>query len=401
MNKLTVLFCSMAVAGVAGPGSLNLDQALELARQTSPELRAARLHTQAAEKSVDAAGLRKNPKLIFEAEGLGWDNDLFSEGEYTLGLKQEFQRRGKRRNARSTARKSREAARWAVQEKELELAAMVRQAFVELMAQQEIGTVRVEQEQLGRAFVEVAKRRRDAGGGSELAVVQAELALEETLLLQTCCFGDLAAAQEKLAALIGVPRSELGELVAPYYELDPVDGLLVDDSLPTLQRLAAQIDQVRGEAQQAKAKDAANITLDAGLRHEAMGDINTFVFGASMPLAFSRRGRAEQAVLLLRADALQAEQAEVRRQLQADLATTVALYKGAKVEVEMTHNNLMPKAEQAYVLSRAGYDAGRFSWFELITAQQHLAAIRIRYIEALKDAHLARAELSKFMQEGS
>ena len=388
MNKLTVLFCSMAVAGVAGPGSLNLDQALELARQTSPELRAARLHTQAAEKSVDAAGLRKNPKLIFEAEGLGWDNDLFSEGEYTLGLKQEFQRRGKRRNARSTARKGRDATRWAVQEKELELGATVRQAFVELMAQQEIGTVRVEQEQLARAFV-------------ELAVVQAELALEETLLLQTCCFGDLAAAQEKLAALIGVPRSELGELVAPYYELDPADGLLVDDSLPTLQRLAAQIDQVRGEAQQAKAKDAANITLDAGLRHEAMGDINTFVFGASMPLAFSRRGRAEQAVLLLRADALQAEQAEVRRQLQADLATTVALYKGAKVEVEMTHNNLMPKAEQAYVLSRAGYDAGRFSWFELITAQQHLAAIRIRYIEALKDAHLARAELSKFMQEGS
>ena len=77
-----------------------------------------------------------------------------------------------------------------------------------------------------------------------------------------------------------------------------------------------------------------------------------------------------------------------------------AVYGGAKLEAEMTRDRLTPKAEKAYELSRAGYDAGRFSWFELINAQQHLTEIRIRYIEALKDAHLARAEVSKFLEQG-
>ena len=60
----------------------------------------------------------------------------------------------------------------------------------------------------------------------------------------------------------------------------------------------------------------------------------------------------------------------------------------------------MPKAEQAYELSRDGYAAGRFSWLELIAAQQNLADIRIRYIESLRAAHLAHAQISKFMKEG-
>jgi DNA-dependent RNA polymerase auxiliary subunit epsilon len=37
---------------------------------------------------------------------------------------------------------------------------------------------------------------------------------------------------------------------------------------------------------------------------------------------------------------------------------------------------------------------------ELIAAQQNLADIRIRYIESLRDAHLAYAQLSKFIKEG-
>jgi len=65
----------------------------------------------------------------------------------------------------------------------------------------------------------------------------------------------------------------------------------------------------------------------------------------------------------------------------------------------MTADRLVPKAREAYDVSKAGYDAGRFSWFELIGAQQHLTDIRVRNIEALRDAHFARAEITKFMKE--
>lgn len=398
---IVLLFGGLAASiGFAESGPLTLEQALARARQNSPELRAAQMVAQSAVKGVDAAGLWINPKLEFEAEGLGWDNDLFSDGEYTLGLKQEFQRGGKRAKERAVALKSIGVAEQGAQEKKLDLDTRVRVAFIEIMVQQETGKVRAEQEQLGRAFVEVAKRRHQAGGGSELDVVQAELALEEVILLQTCCFGDLLAAQERLASLIGIPVSELGVLSADFYALGSVEGLAVGTDYPTLRRLDAEVEKIRAEAQYAKAQDTSNVLLTGGYRHEAAGDNNTFVFSASMPLSFNKRGRAEYAADMLRAHAVEAEREDVLRRLQMELDTHRALYGGAEKQVELTKTKLLPKAEQAYELSREGYDIGRFSWVELIAAQQNLADIRIRYVESLREAHLAYAQISKFIEEG-
>jgi len=412
MIKYILLLCSIAVAagGVSDPalhvaairdrGTLTMEQALELARVNSTGLRAARMHSQAAEKGIGAAGLWKNPKLKFEAEGIGWDNDLFSEGEYSLGLAQEFQLGGKRKKERAVALKSVGIASQAVLEKELTLADAVRQAFLEVVFLQESGKVQVEQEELGRAFVEVAKRRYKAGGGSELGVVQAELELEKTLFSQTCCLGELVAAQETLASLIGVSVKELPKPTAPYYELENLGAPALDDTHPTLQRLYAESEKARAEALQAKAQDISNILMGVGYKHEAAGDINTFVFSASMPLSFNKRGRAEYATGLLRADAILAERDDARRRLQSKLAGALALYMGAKAQAEMGQEKLIPKAEQAYELSRAGYESGRFSWLELISAQQHLANIRMGHIEALKEAHLARIEVLKLKAGG-
>ncbi len=399
MNKLIVVLCGIAASGIADPGSLTLEQALELARTHSPELRAAHLHAQAAEKGVGAAGLWKNPNLKFEGEGLGWDNDLFSEGEYTLGLKQEFQLGGKQKKERAVAHKSVGIASQALLEKELLLAVDVRMAFLEVVFLQENGKVQAEQEELGRAFVEVAKRRHKAGGGSELEVVQAELELEKTLFSQTCCLGELVAAQEALASLIGFSMKDLPKPTAPYYKLENLGALALDDSHPTLQRLNAESEKARAEALQAKAQDISNISLGAGYKYEAAEEINTFVLSASMPLSFNKRGRAEYAAGLLRADAVLAERDDVRRRLKAELAGALALYMGAKAQAEMGQEKLIPKAEQAYELSRAGYESGRFSWLELIAAQQRLADIRIGYIEALKEAHLAWIEILKLKTE--
>lgn len=402
MNKCIFLWCGtmLAVAGFAEPGPLSLEQALELARQNSPALRASRMHAQSIEKGMDAVGLRSNPKLEIEAEGLGWDNDLFSDGEYTVGVKQEFQLGGKRKKDRAVALNSKHAATQEIEERERDLSAKVRAAFVELMAQQETGTVRAEQQQLGEAFLRVAQRHLETGGGSELDVVQAELALEEIVLAQTCCFGDLAAAQEKLASLIGIPLAELGVLTAPYYTLTIPEVRGVDDSYPTLQRMAATAEMARAEALRAKAEDTPNVSLGAGYRYKAEEDANSFLFSASMPLNFNRKGRAEYAAGQLRAAAVDAEREELRRQLEEELATLLSLYSGAMAEVELTKTRLMPKAEQAFELTRDGYDLGRFSWLEMISTQQTLTDIRVRYIESLRDAHLAYAQITKFMKEG-
>ncbi|WP_372808546.1 TolC family protein [Pontiella sp.] len=402
MKRITVLWCGclLAASGFAQSATLNLEQALELARQHSPALTAARMHTQAAQKAVSAAGLWQNPILHFEAEGIGGDLDGFSDTEYTLAVAQNFQFGGLRQNERLVAQRAVDVVLRQEAERELALMAEVRSAFLDVVSQQEIGTVRAEQEQLGRAFVEVAKARHRAGNSSELAVVQAELALEEIALSQTCCFGDLEAARIRLASLIGLPEKEMGELIGDFYEFAPIEQQALPESHPALRRLDAEIAMAHAEAARAKSKDAANVMLGAGYRYESAGNAGTFVFEASMPLNFVRGGRAEQAAALTRAEALQSDRAELRRDHQQRLATLIAMYNGSRMEAEMLRDRLMPKAEQTYNLSKDGYDIGRFSWFELITAQQQLAEIKVRYIESLRQVHATRAEITKFMKEG-
>jgi len=379
--------------------AMTLDEAVELARKNSPRLKAAQHRTAAAKKAVAASGLWNNPSLNFSAEGVGGDLDGFSETEYEVMLKQTFQRGGKRSLDRQMSNRAADMAVHSRAVSELQLLSEVQYAFIDVFSQQEIGAIRAEQEQLGRAFVQVAKSRYEAGGGSELDVVQAELSMEEVLLSQTCCFGDLEAARIRLASLVGVLEPELKELTGDYYELQDVEDQPLADSHPVLLRMNAQVEMLRAKAARARATDSVDITLGAGVKYEAAEGMNTFTLSASMPLNFVRGGRAAEAAALLDVEALAAEYDEVRRESQQRLSQLIALYRGAKMEAEMTAERLVPKAQEAYDVSKAGYEAGRFSWVELIGAQQYLAEIRVRNVEALRDAHFAQAEIKKFMKE--
>jgi outer membrane protein, heavy metal efflux system len=400
MKRNYLLLCSIVIAGLAEAEKLTLERALQLARQNSPRLTAARKKTEAAEQAATVSGLWESPKLEFEAEQFGGDRNGFDQAEYTVGLKQQIPMGGKNEKERAVSRYAVEAFSQASREKMLELDEKVQRVFVELMTQQEIGKVRSEQEQLGRAFVEAARRRLQAGSGSELEVVQAELALDEIKLAQTCCFGDLKAEQEKLASLLNVPLEALPEVNGSYYELNPVDALTLDERFPALSRLDAEAEQLRARALRDQADDVPDITLGAGVRHESGSDIDSFIVSASIPLTFNRRGRKQSAAGLLQAEAVQAEREETRRGLERELKSLKALYAGTQAQTQISKTQLIPKAEQAYELSREGYEAGRFSWLELIAAQQNLADIRITYIETLREAHLIRTELSKFITEG-
>jgi cobalt-zinc-cadmium efflux system outer membrane protein len=398
MKKTVLLLCGLSWTALGLAEPLTMERALELARDHSAHLRAAQIQTRAAEASAQAAGKWSNPELEFEAEGIGGDLDMYGDGEYAVSLSQKFQRGGKRQKEKAVAFKAIAITEQTAQETERALNVELQTAFIELWAQQELGDVRSEQEQLGRASVEVANQRHEAGSSSKLDVAQAELALDEILLDQTCCFGDLAAAKEKLASLTGLPVDQLTNVSGPFYALPELDVLAISPRHPTLLRLQAQAEQLEAQAAQEKADDSADITLAAGYKHEALENIDTFTLSASIPLSIHKRGRAQQTAALLRADAVQAERMATHRQLQSKLAVLKATYQGAKAEAELIKNTLIPKADKAYQLSREGYEAGQYSWLELISAQQHLAAARLRYIEALRDAHLTLAQLAELIK---
>ncbi|QBG46107.1 TolC family protein [Verrucomicrobia bacterium S94] len=400
MKQIYLLFFSLALASVAAAEELTLDRALELARENSLQLKADQKQIEANEKAKLATGLWDSPELEFEAEGVGGDNNGFNDAEYTVGLKQRIPLGGKNDKERAAAQATIDVSTHASRQNVLELNEKVQRTFIELMSQQEIGKVRSEQEQLGRAFVEVAQRRLQAGSGSELEVVQARLELNKIRQAQSCCLGDIKAAQVKLASLLNVSTNVVSEVSMPYYELESVESLMLDRNFPLLRQYEAQEERIRAQARRAAASDVPDVTFGAGVRYEAESDINSFVFSASIPLTFNRRGRTQSAAALLEAEAVWTERAEAQRELNSELSSLKALYQGTEMQVDISKKELIPAAEKAYELSLKGYEIGRFSWMELIAAQQNLADIKIAYIEYLREAQLIRADLSKFIKEG-
>ena len=402
MKKIIVLsigvFC--AVTGFAEPGKLTLEQALALAHKQSPELRAARAQALAAGQNVRGAGLWNNPELGFEVENVGGDNNGFGRGEYTVGVSQEFPLSGKTRKAKDVAEYGLKAADQAVQLTEREFEVMVRSAFTRVIALQEIGKITSDQEVLARGFAEAATKRYSAGGASELDTLQADSRYEEARLATLAIKKQLEGSLKNLASLLGVSSTELGRPVGDFYQaLDDARKVVVGTSYPALQRFQSLEDQARAEAKLAQSQSIPDLTLGAGVRYQAEGDVQTFVLGASMPLPFVRRGRYESAASMLRADAISAERDRLQRDLQQDLTRVMIQYETAAVEASRHRDILLPKAAKGYELSREGYEAGRYSALEVIIAQQHFTETNIRYVKSLLDARLALAEMTKFISK--
>ena len=397
--KYRTLLCGIfyASAAMGSPeNTLSLEQALARAQAVSPAIRAANLNARAAEKATDAAGQMNNPELFLDAEGLGGELDLYNKAEYTFGLQQTFLRGNKRNIERKSALLESDKFACVAQEQVRQLTTNVRRAFFEVQALQNIVPIQSELLELGELSVETARQRFMAGAGSELEVAQAELSLEESRLEQRHREAELREAKVILSTLIDLPIEELPPLADTYDHLIPFAPFSVDDSHPTLKRLAADVERLRTDAERSRAQDRADLTFGAGVRHDAAADENSFVLSFSMPLSMNHRGQKEYAAGILLAEAALANREAVRRELQQALDQTMERHKAAVERVSMIQHQLIPKAEKAYDLTMEGYEAGRYSWIEQIEAQQHWTALRIRRIEALLAVQLLETELLKF-----
>lgn len=397
MKKSIILLCSLVMHSWAGPTPLTLEQALALARTHSPELRAAQAEIDASQQQIRTAGYWRNPDLAFETEGLGGNNNGFDRAEYKAGILQEFPISGKIGKARIVARHGKQVASLGLDVVKLNIEITVRIAFIEVLAQKQIKTIRMEQEDLAVDFFKITQKRYEEGGASELDFLQSEMLLEEALLEKSVAEKQFEYKREELALLIGIPFSELGLLKGDLFRWKENPSVQVNHSHPALKQLQAREDQTHAEAQLAKTQGIPDISLGAGIKYEAESNIQSFEFMAVMPLPFFNNGRSQEATANLQAEAINAQQEAAFRTLQNELFQWKIVLETASVEAHRYEEILLPKAEKIYELSRVGYEAGRYSSIELIMVRQNLSKTRLRHIDAVRNAQLAQAKLTPFM----
>jgi outer membrane protein TolC len=165
---------------------------------------------------------------------------------------------------------------------------------------------------------------------------------------------------------------------------------------PTLRRFEAEADSLRAQAEAARAGDAANVKVRAAYKHDRLESADSFTLGVGVPLTIHRKGRAEAAAAMLRAEAVMAGRAEADRRLREELAVLSATLDGAVLETKQIQDRLIPPAKKALDTVRAGLESGLYSQRDLTDTQAALAELRIRQVESLQAVHQLRAELERF-----
>ena len=144
-----------------------------------------------------------------------------------------------------------------------------------------------------------------------------------------------------------------------------------------------------------RAKARPDPTLSAGLRYFNEFDEAALVVGVSIPLTWAdnnsgaiQRAEAERSKLRLEGEAL-------RRNVEREAASALAQVEIALSEVDAIDARLLPAAEQALARAREGYNAGAFSYLDVLDAQRVLVDARLQRNAALGSYHRARATLAR------
>ena len=126
-----------------------------------------------------------------------------------------------------------------------------------------------------------------------------------------------------------------------------------------------------------------------------MASSTAAILSVSMPLAIFNRNKGA----IARAEA-ERRQAAFEREagalaLSREIVRARSTLDTASAEAATLRRDVIPRAETALAGARAGYARGAFTYLEVFSAQTALFDFRAREVDALRRAHLARAEFDR------
>lgn len=391
-------------------GALTLDEALRLAMARSPELAASTSEIHAREGRALQAGLLPNPALEGEIDEFGGTGELsgFDASEMKLALSQRLETAGKRPKRRRAAEIHADVAASEREVVRLRVRATVRRAFAEVLAAQ-ARVARTERLlELARSSVAEVGRLVSAGATPPVERTRAELEVSTVRIDLEAARRDLKTARSDLAATWGYregrfrggdrePRFERAEgdlraLAAPP-PLDAVRARLARN--PLLARWDREIERREAVVAFEDARRIPDVEVQAGLRHlREVGD-TALVAGFSVPLPVFDRNQGDRAAARSALNRARHERHAVEARLAARLERAYQALAARYEEVRELQGSVLPRAREAYRGVRRGYARGLFRNVDVLDAQRRLFELRLREIEALRQYHVAEAELER------
>ncbi len=319
-----------AVVEQSKPGVLTLSDALSLARQKSPALAAFTWDIRAADAMIEQAGLRPNPELSLEIEGVRWTpgpseskrstslsgsvgsgslgipsiswqrlngpeaNSGFSESEFTISIGQQIELGRKRAKRIAVAKREKDLALWDYQAARADVLAQTASDFVEVLAAQERVALEQELVELAKEIARTFSLRVEAGQVSPLELARAEVALATTRITYEESLRKLEAARVVLASNWGSKRAGFAQAAGRLDQTHPVPALEELEGRvkrnPDLARWSTELAARRARFTLERARRIPDLGVELGFISEGLVDSETtqFGFGSTGDFGYTR-----------------------------------------------------------------------------------------------------------------
>jgi cobalt-zinc-cadmium efflux system outer membrane protein len=218
------------------------------------------------------------------------------------------------------------------------------------------------------------------GRSAEAELATAEIGLARARYSVARALSDLAVQRNKLAALMGDDAARFGELRGDLFTLPELpDAQSLQTHLqdnPQLKQLTTRQAALTAQRRLAQAQARTDLTVGASVRRLAQTDDTALVFSVNFPLG--QKQRAAPGIDYARAQERSAPQTIESRRLQllAQLHELSGDLGITKLELGVLQTEIIPLAERAVELYKAGYARGRYGLFELNDAQRTLLVAR-------------------------
>src|SRR6266540_6635178 len=402
--SLVAALLGLAAGRAAAQGdTLTLSDALRIAREANPMLRAARASATAAGERIGPAGALPDPQLQF-----GLMNRMVSDFGNTMDpmtmnqvqLMQMLPWPGKLGSAKRAARHAAAATRADADEQDRMLAARVRMAYYQTAYADRALDVMERTRELLRNFLDVSTTMYAVGSAVQQDVLRAQVEVARMGEEITRMGQERVAMAARLNALLGrsalssIPALELPELSA--IELPPVDSLVgwALGQRPALVGAAERVAAADASLSAARRELFPDFTL--GVQYQRRPQFPTMVslmLGFTVPIFAGVRQLPMRREMAAMRDMASAELTNLQNETVAQIIETRARAVQDQNLIRLYRGGILPQARAAVQAALSSYRVGRVTFMTLVDNQMTVNRYETETLRLLADYHQALGEL--------
>lgn len=387
-----LMMCSVAAHS---QNSMTLKEALALAYENNPTLKAQVATVEQAKGQFIQSGLYPNPSLALQAENIGTPSTLesgYTGTEETISIGQPIPLGNRLYYQKQAAKMEFLAANLKLGATRSNLYIDVGNAYVDAFYAQYWTGASKRLVKLNELVVTSIKKRLEIGANSEVDLRLAEIALDEATIVYDRARRNELKTKIILANLIAIPNFRqiiLNERGLSHH-LD--SWPLIKKRLLSSIIIKAQMSLVKamGSRITATAKEIwPDLNLQLGFRHFELDSQKAFVVSASAPIPVFNQNQGNVYTAHAKHNQAIQDLHQLKLNLESSLYGTFLDASQSKEEVQKVTSRMLPNAKKAVELAREGFEQGRYSYLILNNAMLMLNREEEHYTKAHADYHKA------------